>query len=291
MNLSGYDAYRSELTALAVHNGRVVCLDSSPGRAGHPFESTHPDRFFGLAGVASVMVDVVEGMVAAGFRPFVCTGQGPRGLGAAGELGLRARLLEAGASVVTPYAGILEDYQVLRRLEGVTLAAPCGDAETRAVVRTAAATDRPFHIRVGSAPRPYWQRPDLGAGGLTSPLVWESTGHGDDDPVCLVSVGEYGTGTARAARACAPWLAHAHLVYLDDEHLEVAAAELTRSHSRFVVVGARPGSRGVLDALSRLLPGRYIGAAQATTDHDSSGVGAALRAADRVAGYGVRKIV
>ncbi|MFJ8085124.1 transketolase [Streptomyces sp. NPDC096205] len=291
MSLSGYEAYRNELTALARHDGRIVCLDASPGRTDHPFELRHPDRFFGLAGVASAMVDVVSGMVAAGFRPFVCTGPGPRGLGTAGNLGLRARLLEAGASVVTPYAGFLEDYQVLRRLEGVTLAAPCGDAETRAVVRAAAATDRPFHIRVGTVPRPYWPRPDLVPGALTRPVAWESPGHGDEDTVCLVSVGEYGTGTARAARALAPWLAHAHLVYLDDGNLAVAAAELARSHSRFLIVGARTCTRGMADALARHLPDAYVDLAPAATDGNGNGVTETLRAADRAAGYGVRRIV
>ncbi|MFJ5776488.1 transketolase [Streptomyces sp. NPDC093094] len=286
MSLSGYDAYRIELTALAGLDGRVVCLDASPGRADHPFEATHPDRFFGLAGVASAMVDVVSGMVAAGFRPFVCTGPGPRGLGAAGNLGLRARLLEAGASVATPYSGFLEDYQVLRRLEGVTLAAPCGDAETRAVVRAAATTDRPFHIRVGSEPRPYWPRADLVPGGLPRPLAWESPGHSHEEAVCLVSVGEQGTGTARATRALAPWLAHAHVVYLDDHHMAAAAAELAGAHSRFVVVGTRSCTRGVVDTLARLLPGRYVGAAPATADGDGDSVAATLRAADRAAGFG-----
>jgi transketolase len=291
MTLSGYDAYRSELTAVARRDGRVVCLDASTGRGDHPFESIHPDRFFGLAGVASAMVDVTSGMVAAGFRPFVCTGPGPRGLGAAGHLGLRSRLLEAGASVITPYAGFLEDYQVLRRLEGVTLAAPCGDAETRAVVRAAAASDRPFHIRVGSEPRPYWPRPDLLPDALTAPVAWESPALPDEDTVCLVSVGEHGTGTARAARAVAPWLGHAHLVYLDDGHLAAAAVELARGHSRFVVVGARTSALGVVDTLAGLLPGRHVTVAPATADGDRDAIASTLRTADRVAGPGARRIV
>jgi transketolase len=284
MSLSGYDAYRNELTALAGHDGRVVCLDAAPGRGDHPFEYAHPDRYFGLAGVAAAMVDVVLGMVAAGFRPFVCTGPGPHAPGPAGDLRLRARLLEAGASVVTPYAAIVEDYQVLRRLEGVTRAAPCGDAETRAVVRAAATAPRPFHIRVGSGPRPYWKRPDLVPGALTPPLAWESPGQGN--AVCLVSVGEQGTGIARAARAVAPWLGHAHLVYLDDAHLALSAAELARVHSRFVVIGARTCARGMVDNLARLLPGRYVRAAPATTDGDGGPVTSALRAADRAADSG-----
>lgn len=254
MSLSGYDAYREELTALAAHDGRVVCLAATPVGAGHPFELAHPDRFFGLPRAASAMVDVVSGLVTAGFRPFVCTGPARAGLGTAGSLGLLTRYLEAGATVVTPYAGFLEDYPVLRRLADVTLAVPCGDAETRAVVREAAGAERPFHIRVGTVVRPYRSRGDLVAGAPVPVVSWESPG-ACEESVCLVSVGEDGTRLAREARGVAPWLAHAHLVYLDDVRLRRAAGELGRRMRRFVVTGARNGVDGVTETLARLLPG------------------------------------
>ncbi|GGX32550.1 hypothetical protein GCM10010297_62410 [Streptomyces malachitofuscus] len=257
MTLSGYDAYREELTALAAHDGRVVCLAATPAGTNHPFELAHPDRFFALPRAASAMVEVVSGLVTAGFRPFVCTGAARGGLGTAGSLGLLTRYLEAGATVVTPYAGFLEDYPVLRRLVDVTLAVPCGDAETRAVVREAASADRPFHIRVDSLLRACRPRGDVVPGAPVPVVGWESPG-ACDATVCLVSVGEDGTGMARAARDAAPWLAHAHLVYLDDAHLRRAARELGRRYRRFVVTGARYGADGVTETLARLLPGREV---------------------------------
>ncbi|GAA3794706.1 transketolase [Streptomyces phyllanthi] len=283
-SLSGYEAYRRELCAVAAQDSRVVCLAASPGAVGHPFEAAHPDRFFGLPGIASAMVEVVSGLVAAGFRPFVCTVASPTGPGAAGSLHLRTRYLEAGATVVTPYAGFLEDYAVLRRLKGVALAAPCGDAETRAVLRAAARSDRPFHIRVGDVPVPDWPRADLGpeAPAPVPPVFWEFTG-ARAQAVCLVSVGEEGVGLARAVRKAAPWLAHAHLVCLDDAHLEAAAGELALRHSKFVVTSACPGAGGVAATLARLLPGREVTAAHGAADRAGGQVTGVLRAADQLA--------
>ncbi|MEV5433844.1 transketolase [Streptomyces sp. NPDC052701] len=282
MTLSGYDAYRQELTAVAARDGRVVCLAAPAAGAGHPFELTHPDRFFGLPRTASTMVDVVSGLVAAGFRPFICVGPGPRGRGTAGGLGLRIRYLEAGATVVTPYTDGLDDYPALRRLPGVTLAAPCGEAETRAVVRAAASCDRPFHIRVGFLPRPYWPPADLSPQPLPSPVVWDAAGVGDE-AVCLVSVDEDGTALARAARTAAPWLGHAHLLYLDDAHLRRASDELAGRHRRFVVTGARPGSERVTETLTRLLPGREVATGRPVGRRADSEVAELLRAAHRLA--------
>ncbi|WP_164555640.1 MULTISPECIES: transketolase [unclassified Streptomyces] len=259
MTLSGYDACREELTALAAHDGRVVCLAAAPAGTNHPFELAHPDRFFALPRASSAMVEVVSGLVTAGFRPFVCTGPGHDGLGTAGSgLGLLTRYLEAGATVVSPFAGFLEEYPVLRRLADVTLAVPCGDVETRAVVREAAVADRPFHIRVGSLLRECRPRGDVVPGAPVPVVGWEASGAGED-VVCLVSVGEDGAGTARAVWEAAPWHAHARLVYLDDEHLRLAAEELGRRYRRFVVTGARGcGAEGVAEALARLLPGREV---------------------------------
>ncbi|MFJ5261651.1 transketolase [Streptomyces sp. NPDC088387] len=277
IGLSGFEAYCAELNALAAFDGRLVCLATTVGRhAGHPFERAHPERFFALSGVSSAMVEVVRGLVAAGFRPFVCTGPGRT------PAALRARYLAAGAHVVAPAAGLLDDDPVLRNLGGVTLAEPCGDAETRAVIRAAAAVDRPFHIEVGGTPRSYWPRPDQGSGAALPPLVWESTGVGES-AVCLVSVGDYGTGVARAARAAAPWLAHAHLVYRDDEQLKAAAGELALRRGGFVVTGVRPTAGGVPDLLAGLLPGRTVTAVTGGAPRYGSGASADVEAVLRTA--------
>jgi transketolase len=258
--LSGRDAYRDELTLLAAGDERILCLEADLGGKGHPFQAAHPDRFFNLGIAEGAMVDMAAGLAAGGYRPFVSTFAPFAALRAAESLKLTLGYLNAGVTVVAPYAGVsgawfgtthhcLEDLAVLRSVPGVTIAAPHGEAEMRAVVRAAAHSGRPYYIRTGRNAR--YASLDLPQGEL--PLVnWEF--RSDTDAACLVSVGEEGTRLALEARAAVPGVAHAHLVHLDHEHLTRAAAELARHHSRFVVVEEHRGQGGVAEALALLLP-------------------------------------
>ena len=45
MSLPGRDAYREELTRLAEHDDRIICLEADLGGKDHPFRAAHPDRF------------------------------------------------------------------------------------------------------------------------------------------------------------------------------------------------------------------------------------------------------
>ncbi|MGA4850060.1 hypothetical protein ACOBQB_28880 [Streptomyces sp. G5(2025)] len=240
--LSGRDAYRDELAALAADRTDLVCLEADLGGKKHPFQIAHPDRFFNVGIAEGAMVDMAAGLAAGGYKPFVSTFAPFAALRAAESLKLTLGYLNAGVTVVAPYAGVsgawfgtthhcLEDLAVLRSVPGVTIAAPYGEAEMRAVVRSAVRDGGPHYIRTGR--NATYESLDLPGGEL--PLVnWEFSA-ADTDDVCLVSVGEEGTRLALAARA-ATGASHAHLVYLDHEHLSAAAAELAGRHTRFVVV-------------------------------------------------------
>ncbi|MGG7573273.1 hypothetical protein [Streptomyces sirii] len=106
------------------------------------------------------MVDMAAGLAAGGYKPFVSTFAPFAALRAAESLKLALGYLNAGVTVVAPYAGVsgawfgtthhcLEDLAVLRSVPGVTIAAPYGEAEMRAVVRSAARSGRPHYIRTG----------------------------------------------------------------------------------------------------------------------------------------------
>ncbi|MFD7257238.1 transketolase family protein [Streptomyces sp. NPDC059874] len=260
MSLSGRDAYRDELTRIAAEDASVVCLEADLGGKGHPFEAAHPDRFFNLGIAEGAMVDMATGLAVAGYKPFVSTFAPFAALRAAESLKLTLGYLAAGVTVVAPYAGVsgawfgtthhcLEDLAILRSIPGVTIAAPYGEAEMRAVVREAARTGRPHYIRTGrNAAYTSLDRD----GDVPPPVNWES--RDDSDEVCLVSVGEEGTRLALEARQASPGTSHAHLVYLDHEHLTSAAAELARHHRRFVVVEEHRGQGGVAEALALLMP-------------------------------------
>lgn len=284
--LSGRDAYRDELTALAADRTDLVCLEADLGGKKHPFQIAHPERFFNVGIAEGAMVDMAAGLAAGGYKPFVSTFAPFAALRAAESLKLTLGYLNAGVTVVAPYAGVsgawfgtthhcLEDFAVLRSVPGVTIAAPYGEAEMRAVVRAAVRDGGPHYIRTGrNASYESLELPDG-----EPPLVnWEFTG--DPDDVCLVSVGEEGTRLALAARA-ATGASHAHLVYLDHAHLSAAAAELAGRHTRFVVVEEHRSQGGVAEALALLLPGcevTSVGAGQGwpSTGGDHQEVMAAL---------------
>ncbi|MFF3943871.1 hypothetical protein ACFYYN_03550 [Streptomyces sp. NPDC001902] len=50
MTLSGRDAYRAELAALAVADDRVLCLEAELGDRGLPFPRAHRSGRFGAFG-------------------------------------------------------------------------------------------------------------------------------------------------------------------------------------------------------------------------------------------------
>lgn len=260
MILSGRDAYRAELTALAARDPRIVCLEADLGGKGHPFQEAHPDRFFNLGIAEGAMIDMAAGLAAAGLRPFVSTFAPFAAMRAAESLKLALGYLGAGVTVVAPYAGVsgawfgtthhcLEDLAVLRSIPGVTVAAPFGEGDMRAVVRSAAVSGRPHYIRTG---RNASYRSLPGPPDGPRAVNWARTG--DPDALCLVSVGEEGTRLALAAADSRPGLAHAHLTYLDREHLTLAAQELESRHRRFLVVEEHRQEGGAAEALALLLP-------------------------------------
>ena len=264
MTLSGRDAYRDELTRLAATDPAVLCLEADLGGKGHPFQEAHPDRFFNLGIAEGAMIDMAAGLAVAGYKPFVSTFAPFAALRAAESLKLTLGYLGAGVTVVAPYAGVsgawfgtthhcLEDFAVLRSIPGVTIAAPYGEEDMRAVVREAVRSGRPHYIRTGrNAAYPSLRRD----GGELPPVHWEHPG--EPGETCLVSVGEEGTRLALAARELRPESAHAHLTYLDHDHLAEAAAELSRRHSRFAVVEEHRREGGVAEALALLLPQCHI---------------------------------
>ena len=148
------DVYREELAKIGAQDGRVVCVKLCQAAHGTPSSSAHPDRFFQLGSVESAMVSMVEGLVTAGFRVFVC-GLGT-GIGAA-RLPRRALAhLQRGGSVVVP--DIQVDPAELLRTPRVRIAAPSGVREIRAVVRGAARSQRPYRIRIGAGRPPTSRR-------------------------------------------------------------------------------------------------------------------------------------
>jgi len=190
--LSGRDAYRAELTELAAADSAVLCLEADLGGRNHPFATAYPDRFLNLGIAEATMIDMAAGLASAGYKPFVSTFASFATLRAAESMKLSLGYLAAGVVVFAPYAGVsgawfgtthhcLEDLAVVQSFPGITIAAPYGDEETRAVVRAAAASGRPYYIRAGrNAAYCSLQLPDSGV-----PLVnWVADGETSRTRTC-----------------------------------------------------------------------------------------------------------
>jgi transketolase len=265
MTLSGRAAYRDELTRLAADNDRIVCLEADLGGRGHPFQQAFPDRFFNVGIAEGAMIDMAAGLAAAGYQPFVSTFAPFAALRAAESIKLAMGYHGAGITVVAPYAGVsggwfgtthhcLEDIAVVSAMPGITVAAPYGEQEMRAVIRRAARTGAPHYIRTGRNAAP---QSLPGTGPEPAVVTWDDDGAAPDR-TCLVSAGEVGTGLCLAVRRTDPGLPHAHLCLLDRGHLTLAAAELGRRYDRFVVVEEHRPAGGVASTLALLLPGRVV---------------------------------
>ena len=262
--LPGRDAYRDELTALAASDPRILCLEADLGGRSHPFAETHPDRFFNLGIAEAAMIDMATGLASAGYRPFASAFAPFAVLRAAESIKLGLGYLGAGVVVVAPYAGVsgawfgtthhcLEDLAVIQSFPGIVIAAPYGEEETRAIVREAAASDRPYYLRTG---RNAAYRGLLRAGEPVPSITW--AGDGVPDGVCLVSVGEVGTELCLRAREQRPGLGHAHLCRLDPGHLAEAAEALRSRFRQFVVVEEHRPTGGVASTLALTLPDAQV---------------------------------
>ncbi|MFC6083124.1 transketolase family protein [Sphaerisporangium aureirubrum] len=277
--LSGRDAYKDELTALAAGDERIICLEADLGGPKHPFAEKHPGRFLNLGIAEGAAVDIAVGLASAGLRPFLSTFAAFGTWRAAESVKLGLGYLGAPVVLVCPYGGVsggwfgpthhsLEDLAVARSLPGLRIAVPCGEAETREVIRAAAAADRPCYVRL--ARNETYDAPFAPAG--HGEVGWV-TPAGDGTTTCLVSVGEKPAQLCGRAAEQDPRLAHAHLCWVDDESLALAAGELAAGARRLVVVEEHREAGGVAAALALLLPQHEVRAVNAGPSWPSEGGG------------------
>jgi transketolase len=262
--LSGREAYRAELTSLAQSDPRIVCLEADLGGAGHIFEQQFPDRFFNLGIAEAATVDIAVGLARGGLRPFVSTFATFAAFRAAESVKLGLGYLSAPVVLVCPYGGVsggwfgtthhsLEDLAVLQSLPGVRIAVPCGEAETRAVIRAAAAGDQPCYVRLARNETFEAPFPPAGPG----QVGWANRPAAEDS-TCLVSIGEKPAALCVAASTQRPELGHAHLCWVDAASLASAACQLAGAARRLVVVEEHRAAGSVASTLALMLPGREV---------------------------------
>lgn len=268
MSLSGRETYRRELTELARRERGIVCLELDLGGRNHPFEESHPDRFFNMGIAELATLDIAAGLAKAGLIPFVSTFASFVALRAAEGMKLAMGYMGANIKVAASYSGVsgawfgtthhcLEDLAVVLSIPGIRILAPYGEEETRRAVRHAAATQGPFYIRLGR--NGAYESLRLSYPDTLEGALWETEpGAFAAAAPCLVSVGEMGTELCRRARARRPDLPHAHLCALHRRSLERAVSDLRGRHEAFVVVEEHRPLGGIGSSLALLMPERRV---------------------------------
>lgn len=274
--LCAREAYRDELTSLAADDPRILCLEADLGGAKHPFQERFPDRFFNFGIAEAASIDIAVGLAAAGMRPFFSTFATFAAFRAAESVKLGLGYLGAPVTLVCPYAGVsggwfgtthhsLEDLAVLQSLPGIRIAVPCGEAETREVIRTAAASDQSCYVRLNrnetfENPPPSAAPGEVGWANPPTPGM----------PV-LVSIGEKPAARCTEATEIQPDLGHAHLCWIDAENLAEAAVELAATTDRLIVVEEHRAAGSVASTLALLLPRHQVHSVNAGTTWPCTG--------------------
>lgn len=164
-NTVGFDcrqAFADELTALAAADPRIVavCNDSVGSSNLGNFRKAYPDRLINVGIAEQNMVGVAAGLANGGYKPFVCAAS-PFLTGRALEQ-IKADIVYAGFPVVLcgmspgmaygelgPTHHSIEDLAWMRATGDLAIAVPADPAQTRAVLRFAAASEKPIFLRVG----------------------------------------------------------------------------------------------------------------------------------------------
>ena len=264
---SGRGAYRDELFRLARRDDRILSVEADLGSGSSSFRKSFPDRFLNLGIAETAAIDVAVGLAAGGFVPFFSTFAPFATQRAAESIKLGLGYMGANVKIAAPYGGVagawfgpthhcLNDLATLQSLPGITLAAPYGEQETRAVVRLAARTEGPWYIRLGRNDR-YVSLPgaaELERAPEKLPLPWYSRGEGD---TCVVSVGEQGTRVCLETIKVRPAVGHLHLCLLNRPYLEAALPHLRRFR-RIIVAEEHRAFGGVGSSMALLLPERRV---------------------------------
>jgi transketolase len=259
--MAAREAYRAELTDLAAADERIVCLEADLGGASHGFRDRFPDRFLNLGIAEAAAVDIAVGLASAGLRPFLSTFATFAAFRAAESVKLGLGYLAAPVVLACPYGGVsggwfgpthhcLEDLAVTQSLPGLRIAVPAGEAETRAVIRAAAAVDRPCYVRLSR--NEVFDAPSEPAG--RGEVSWVNPLSGD---TCLVSVGEKPTALCVAATERRPEWGHAHLCWVDAESLTAVVPRLAAAR-RLIVVEEHRAAGSVASTLALMMPGHEV---------------------------------
>lgn len=262
MSLSGREAYKAELAELACHNDKILCIEADLGGKNHVFQQRHPDRFLNLGIAESAGIDMAAGLAEGGFIPFFSTFASFAALRSAESIKLAMGYMGKNIKIVAAYGGVsggwfgtthhcLEDLAVLQSFQNIRIACPHGEAETRQVIREAAASPEPYYIRLSRNEvfHSLERAPERSCRDMIYQVEDVKNSH-----LCLISVGEQATELCKQIVKEDPSLLHVHLVYVDSVSLKSYVEELRTVSDQFLVVEEHRGTGGTASCLSLLMP-------------------------------------
>ncbi|OAB33969.1 transketolase [Paenibacillus glacialis] len=262
MSISGRESYKDELTKLAFENERIICIEADLGGKKHPFEQSHPDRFFNLGIAELASIDIAAGLAEAGFIPFFSTFSSFAALRAAESIKLAMGYMEKNMKIVAAYGGVsggwfgtthhcLEDIAIIQTFQNIRIACPHGEIETRQVIREAAQSQEPYYIRL--ARNAVYDSLDRAEESSCRELLIEGAERANAK-LCLISVGEEATELCKTILQENDSVVHAHVCYVDLKSLKSYIDELKQISDTFLVVEEHRATGSSASALALLMP-------------------------------------
>jgi transketolase len=155
------EAYGKTLVELGRENPDIVVLDADLSRSTmtHFFAREFPDRFFDCGIAEQNMVTIAAGLAASGKIPFASTFAVFAPGRSFDQIRMSISYSRLNVKLVVTHGGIsvgedgashhsVEDLALIGSLPGFTVIVPADAIETAQAVRTAAASDGPFYIRL-----------------------------------------------------------------------------------------------------------------------------------------------
>ncbi|MFC2019698.1 transketolase family protein [Chloroflexota bacterium] len=156
------ETYGKTLVELGKENPNIVVLDAdlSKSTMTHFFASEFPDRFFDCGIAEQNMISIAAGLAASGQIPFASTFAVFAPGRSFDQIRMSVVQPQRNVKIVSTHGGIsvgedgtshqsIEDLALICALPGISVIVPADAIETAAAVRTAAATEGPFYIRLG----------------------------------------------------------------------------------------------------------------------------------------------
>lgn len=162
------EALGDALVELGAKNKDIVCLDADLAKStcSFKFAEAYPDRFFECGIAEQNMIATAAGLAASGKIAFTgsfaifATGRAfdqIRNVVAYGNLNVKMCPTHGGITVGEDGAShqTVEDVSLMRSLPNMRVVVPADYYEAKAAIKTAAATEGPFFIRLGRPPVPF----------------------------------------------------------------------------------------------------------------------------------------